>query len=426
MIVEEGFQDWKGEWRAANPETLRLVRELVDEHPPNAAAYEVANASPPGCPTCVVPERRLVGMAVQVYALWSEQSQGIGDLVDVAALAKESGADVLLLSPLHAAKDDLPQQPSPYYPSSRRLRNLLHLHVDGLALPNHPGELIDRDLVWKAKRDAVPSDEEAQRLLATQLRAAARAGAGLIHDIAVGFDPDGHDASEWRDLIASGFTVGAPPDELGPDGQDWGVPPFVPHLLAESGYAPIVGALEAAAEFGAGLRIDHVMGLFRLFWIPDGGDPADGVYVRYPAAELLDVVARISRSYETFVIGEDLGTVEPGVREALAARNVLSYKVLWFEDDDPSTWPELSVAAVRTHDLPSIVGKGLSVEEEHARILRAASRVVLLAAEDLVGSPYQPNEPGTVQPTNWSRRLPVSVSDLAEAYRNAVARKGHG
>lgn len=415
MIVEEGFEDWQGEWRPANPDTLKLVRDIVDEHPPNARAYEVRNASPVGCATCVVPDRRLVGMAVQIPSLWSDGSQGIGDLVDVAELARLSGADVLLLSPLHAPNDGLPQQASPYFPSSRERRNPLLARVPGVALPNDASALIDRDAVWEAKHDLVDD-----ALIEAQLRDAASAGAGLIHDIAVGFDPDGTDAARWRELIAPGMHIGAPPDALGPDGQDWGVPPFVPHLLTEHDYEPITAALTAAAEFGAGLRIDHVMGLFRLFWIPDGGEPADGVYVRYPAAELLDAVAAVSRRYDAFVIGEDLGTVEPGVREALRARRIFSYKVLWFEEGDPSTWPDLSVAAVTTHDLPTIRGKGLDVDAVHDTILRAGSRIVLLGAEDLLECAEQPNEPGTVKPTNWSRRLPSSVEALAAAYRRAT------
>ena len=335
----------------------------------------------------------------------------------VAELSRLSGADVILLSPLHAPKPGVPQHASPYFPDSRELRNPLHARVEGVSLPNDPDALIDRDAVWEAKHDLVT-----QELIARQLRDAANAGAGLIHDVAVGFAPDGYDAEKWRDVIAPGMHIGAPPDELGPDGQDWGVPPFVPHLLHEADYAPIRAALGAAAAFGAGVRIDHVMGLFRLFWIPEGGTPADGVYVRYPAQSLLDVVAEVSHNHDVFVIGEDLGTVEAGVREALAARNVMSYKVLWFEDDPPPDWPELSLASVTTHDLPTIAGKGLVPDTVHAQLLRANSRLVLLTAEDLLGATHQPNEPGTEKPTNWSRRLPGSVRDVADAYREQIAR----
>lgn len=451
MIVEEGWEDWKGDWVDANPDTVRMVRDLVDEDPPNAEAYEVANASPKGCAACVVPEKRLTGIAAQVYSLWSPESQGIGDLVDVATLAAESDADVLLLSPLHAPNVDLPQQPSPYFPGSRQFRNPLHLRVDGVRLPNDPDALIDRDEVWKAKRAALLEEWDGrdepigdpelrsyaefcsrdgnppafhawvQSRIEHQLRVAANAGAGLVHDIAVGFDPNGADASLWSDVIAPGMHIGAPPDEFNTAGQDWGLPPFIPDRLSATGFRPIVAALEAAAEFGAGMRIDHVMGLFRLYWIPDGADPGDGVYVRYPAAELLDAVAEVSQRHDVFVVGEDLGTVEPGVREALAARNVMSYKVFWFEDDAPPRWPALSLASVTTHDLPTIAGKGESVDDIHRQVLQAGSRVVLLTAEDLLGVTEQPNQPGTQVPTNWSRRLPRPVGDVATAYRAQIA-----
>ena len=428
MIIEPGFRDWKGEWRDVNPDTLKLVRDLVDEHPPNAAAYEVANASPPYARRCVVPAERLTGLAVQVYSLWSEHSGGIGDLRDVEELARTSGADFLLLSPLHAPAPGVPQQPSPYFPSSRVLRNPLHLRVEGVQFPNDPAVPIDRDAVWVAKMAALERayasldapalgfDDWVQARIDEQLRDAAAAGAGLIHDIAVGFDPAGADAATWRDVIADGMHVGAPPDEFNKHGQDWGVPPFVPDRLAAVGYRPIADALAAAAAHGVGVRIDHVMGLFRLFWIPEGATPADGVYVRYPAAELLDLVASVSQAHGVFVIGEDLGTVEPGVREALAARGVLSYKVLRFEEDPPTAWPRLSLAAAATHDLPTIAASRASVAGVHARLRSAASVLVAFTAEDVLHMTEQPNKPGIDDPWNWSRRLPVAVDELARRY----------
>ncbi|HVT76827.1 MAG TPA: 4-alpha-glucanotransferase [Acidimicrobiales bacterium] len=452
MIVEPRYRDWKGEWRDVNPDTLKLVRDLVDEHPANAAAYEVANASPRHARRCVVPGERRLGLAVQVYSLWSDDSAGIGDLGDVATLARASGADFLLLSPLHAPAPGFPQSASPYFPSSRQYRNPLHLRVDGVRLPNDPAAPIDRDAVWRAKLSALETEFAAfggdpafetycalegddlvryatfvdaanvgfhqwiQWRIDEQLRDAASAGAGLVHDIAVGFDPAGADASMWRDQLAEGMHIGAPPDEFNTAGQDWGLPPFVPDKLAAAHYRPIEAALEAAAAHGAGLRVDHVMGLFRLFWIPDGADPADGVYVRYPAAELLDVVAAVSQRRGVFVVGEDLGTVEPGVREALAARGILSYKVLSFEDEAPRAWPRLSLASAGTHDLPTLTAKGEDVEEVHARLRDANSVLVVFTAEDVLGMTEQPTHPGTDDPWNWSRRLPVAVDRLANRF----------
>jgi 4-alpha-glucanotransferase len=430
VIIEPRYRDWTGEWHDVNPDTLALVRGLVDEHPANADAYAVANASPPDAPRLVVPDERQVGLAVQVYSLWSEGSGGIGDLCDVAQLAEAAGADFLLLSPLHAPAPQLPQDPSPYFPSSRELRNPLHLRVAGVDAPNDPSSPIDRDAVWKAKlaelereyayASLVPDipgfDDWVQQRIDDQLRAAAAAGAGLVHDIAVGFDPKGADAARWKDVLAPGMHIGAPPDEFNRNGQDWGLPPFVPDRLTAVDYLPIATALETAATHAAGIRIDHVMGLFRLFWIPDGASPAEGVYVRYPAAELLDVVAGVSQRYGVFVIGEDLGTVEPGVREALAARGILSYKVLRFEEEPPEAWPRLSVASATTHDLPTLAATGTDVAAVHAQLRGAGSVLVVYTAEDVLRMTEQPNKPGVDDPWNWCRRLPVPVDELARRF----------
>ena len=161
----------------------------------------------------------------------------------------------------------------------------------------------------------------------------------VVQDLAVGFDPNGADGWALQDLLAKGMRVGAPPDSFNRAGQDWGLPAFDPWRLRAAGYEPFADALRANLVRGGGIRIDHVLGLFRLFWIPDGADPHEGTYVRYPHNELLDVVARASRDAGAFVMGEDLGTVPPGVHEALQARKLLSYRLFWFEDDPPASYP---------------------------------------------------------------------------------------
>ena len=194
-----------------------------------------------------------------------------------------------------------------------------------------------------------------QWLLQGQLEAAA-APVALLQDLPIGVDPDGFDAWEWQDVLAADTTVGAPPDEFNRRGQDWGLPPFVPSKLAAADYLPFIETIRASMASGGGLRVDHVMGLFRLWWIPSGCGPTDGAYVRYPADDLLGIVALESQRAGAFVVGEDLGTVEDSARAALADHDMLSYRLLWFEEDDPARWPPRALAAVTTHDLPTVVG----------------------------------------------------------------------
>jgi 4-alpha-glucanotransferase len=274
-----------------------------------------------------------------------------------------------------------------------------------------------------------------------------------MQDLPIGVDPDGADAWAWQDALATGASVGAPPDRYVRRGQDWGLPPFVPHRLRALAYQPFVETIRAALRHAGGLRIDHVMGLFRLFWIPAGAAPADGGYVRYPADDLLAIVALESHRAGAFVVGEDLGTVEVGVRERLADHGILSYRVMWFEDRPTAEYPELAMAAVTTHDLPTVAGlwTGADIFEQRALGLEpneaalAATRKRLAAAtgvgaeptiddvvaathellgaapsllvtatlDDALGVVERPNVPGTTsERPNWSLALPVPLEQL--------------
>jgi 4-alpha-glucanotransferase len=283
--------------------------------------------------------------------------------------------------------------------------------------------------------------------------ARASAETRVVQDLPIGVDPDGADAWVWQDALATGTSVGAPPDRYVKRGQDWGLPPFIPHRLAALGYRPFIETIRAALRHAGGLRIDHVMGLFRLFWIPAGSAPAEGGYVRYPADDLLAIVALESHRAGAFVVGEDLGTVETGVRERLAAHGVLSCRVMWFEEGPTSKYPRLAMAAVTTHDLPTIAGlwMGTDLAEQHAlglepnetalaairarlaaatgtpprrpaedvipaahRLLAEAPSLLLTATlEDALAVRERPNVPGTSgERPNWSIALPVPLETL--------------
>ncbi|WP_030249774.1 4-alpha-glucanotransferase [Streptomyces violens] len=224
----------------------------------------------------------------------------------------------------------------------------------------------------RALADRVDFHRRAAWLTDEQLGAAQRAARdagmsiGLVHDLAVGVHPAGADTWARQDAFAAGMSVGAPPDAFNSRGQDWGLPPWRPDTLARTGYAAFRALLRGLLRHAGALRIDHVMGLFRLWWIPEGRPPTEGAYVRYDAEAMLSVLALEAARAGTTVIGEDLGTVENGVREALEGRGVLGTSVLWFERDwtaegqpplPPQDWRADCLATVTTHDLPSTAGR---------------------------------------------------------------------
>jgi 4-alpha-glucanotransferase len=291
-----------------------------------------------------------------------------------------------------------------------------------------------------------------QGILDVQL-AEAGSAMPLIVDLPIGFDPGGFDAWSWQPMLADA-SLGAPPDRFNPAGQGWGLPPFVPARLREAGYRPLIDTIRATLRQGGGVRIDHVLGFFRQWWVPEGSKASDGAYVRQPSEELLAVLAIESQRAGALVIGEDLGTVPRGVRRRLAAANVLSTRLAYFEPRPPARWPRRSVAAVTTHDLPTIAGAwtGVDLDDQAAaglrpeptelsrvrrrlagfpgvtpvtpleevvlrvhRVLAAAPSVLVLASlEDATLDPRRPNLPGTTsgQRDNWSHALPRTLERL--------------
>jgi (1->4)-alpha-D-glucan 1-alpha-D-glucosylmutase len=240
---------------------------------------------------------------------------------------------------------------------------------------------------------------------------------GIYRDLAVGVDPDGVDAWAEQEVITWGSRIGAPPDPFNPMGQEWGLLPLRPRMLRKTGYDYFIAALRANMRSAGALRIDHAMGLRRMFWVPVGEDPVSGAYVRYPHEDLLGILALESHRHRCVVIGEDLGTVPEGFRERMAAAGTLSYRVIYFEKDAdrfkrPAEYSGLSLACASTHDLPTLVGfweerdltlrkrlglyasEEAQLEEDRARDRDRRLLLQALAAEDLLPASVDPERPG--------------------------------
>ncbi|NJC86624.1 4-alpha-glucanotransferase [Planosporangium mesophilum] len=450
----------------------------------SGAAHEVRDGAPVELPlgwyrlsaagseaTLVVAPERLPapppawGWMLQLYALRSARSWGMGDLADLrtfTAWAADTGqADLVLLNPLHAVATVPGVQASPYSPSSRRFANALYLAVEDTEAYRRaePGvrarvdtlrpdvggehiddERIDYDRVWRTKREALellfpyaepvgdldpalrdfatycalaevhgpdwrtwpeplrrpgpPARSEAgdrvafhawlQRETARQLGrvqdGARRAGmhVGLVHDLAVGVDPGGADGWLLQDVLARGVTAGAPPDDFNRQGQNWGLAAWRPDRLAETGYAAYRDMLRSVLAHAGGVRVDHVMGLWRLWWVPPGASPDQGTYVSYDDEAMLAILMLEAHRAGAVVVAEDLGTVEPHVSRALRDANLLGSQVLWFAreekaDDEPGVppfqsptgWPAGTMASISTHDLPTAAGM---LDSEHVRV----------------------------------------------------------
>jgi 4-alpha-glucanotransferase len=304
----------------------------------------------------------------------------------------------------------------------------------------HPSSYSARQVVT-VQHGRVRFHQWLQWLIDRQLSVAGE-GVDLMQDLAIGVDPGGADAWMWQDVLAADITVGAPPDEYNTQGQDWALPPFDPWKLRDAAYEPFIQTVRAGFRHAGGLRFDHVMGLFRLFWIPAGASPREGTYVHYPAKDLLDILAVESYRARAYVVGEDLGTVEPSMRDELAERRVMSYRLVWFESSPPREYPLNALAAVTTHDLPTIAGVWERADQDseavtkfrarikeltglgddapvdevilalHKLLAEAPSRLVTATLDDALAVLERPNYPGTVNDTNWSLALPKPLEEI--------------
>jgi 4-alpha-glucanotransferase len=314
----------------------------------------------------------------------------------------------------------------------------------------------------------------ADRSFAAAQAGAKRAGMriGLIADLAVGMSGAGSHAWTSQDKVLVGLEIGAPPDLYNARGQNWGLTTFSPHALRAEGFAPFIATLRASLRHAGGLRIDHAMGLLRLWVVPRGADPNEGAYLAYPIDDLMRLSALESHRHRAILIGEDLGTVPAGFRELLAETGVYGMSVLWFERErnsftPPQAWPEASAAMTSTHDLPTVAGwwRGKDIDtreqlglvadagEERASrikdrqklwrafrranaaagdlpspaetsratdaavtfIAHTAADLALLPLEDALALEDQPNIPGTIdEHPNWRRRYPGQAEDLLD------------
>lgn len=294
---------------------------------------------------------------------------------------------------------------------------------------------------------------------------------GLICDLAVGVNGSGADAWMLNGLFAREMNVGAPPDPFNQAGQDWGQPPMRPDVLEQMAYAPLREMVSSALRHAGGVRIDHIMGLFRLWWVPRGLGPRHGAYVRYNHEAMVGVVALEAYRAGALVIGEDLGTVEPWVRDHLASRGILGTSIMWFETGpdgrpkQPQQWREHAMSSVTSHDLPptssylrgdhvelrdrlGLLTESVDEERENARreretwlaslrqqgvleadeddpeqvtlamhtlLTRTSSKVINATLTDAVGDPRTQNLPGTEDEyPNW--RVPLSGPDGEPVY----------
>jgi 4-alpha-glucanotransferase len=464
------------------------------------------------------PGERLWGLAVQIYSLKRAGDLGIGDTTGLAMLARTAaayGADALALSPAHSLFPGDPARIGPYSPSSRLFLNPLLIDPAAVFGEQAIEDAAETSLIdWanaserkfallrrlyddfrrrrtplaesfeRFKRDGGPSLDGhvrfearadgdlgyyvflqwlADRAFAEAQKAAKDADMriGLITDLAIGLDPGGAQVGAAPDEFLSGLSIGAPPDAFNPNGQDWGLTSFSPQALTAGGFAPFIATLRANMRHAGGVRIDHAMGLSRLWLVPRGGSPRDGAYLSYPVDDLMRLLALESHRHRAIVIGEDLGTVPHDFRDRCRAIGMAGMDVLWFQRHGerflrPDEWRDDAVAMTTTHDLPTVAGwwQGADLElrrgvgtvtdaeaDQRPRerdalwrtfgeagvvsgpmpqswdsdpvvdaaidfVARAPGPLAIVPLEDIMGVPDQPNLPGTIdEHPNWRRRF---------------------
>ncbi len=466
--------------------------------------------------------KRLYGLTSHLYALRHEGDGGIGDLETLARFCETSarlGGSLAGINPLHQMFSEDRRRVSPYQPSDRRFIDPIYIDLNdvqkrfGPSARKHEGELsrlreashVDYDAVWRIKDDVLFSIFEKfgmskefesfiinggaalhdharfetrkdskrykyaqwlQWIADGQLAAAAKRAEtvglelGIYRDLALGCAYEGGEVWARPELFATGVSIGSPPDPFAREGQVWNLPPFNPLALAKAEYEPFAEILSANMRHAKVLRIDHILGLARQFWVPRGASGADGAYVTMPLERFIAIAAAESVRAKCLVIGEDLGTVPEGLRDRLSQANILSYRVLWFEQDEarfqpPENYPQGAAVCLSSHDLAPFKGwresashgdisklegafaeagvnTGEFLADAHAFVAKTPCAVMLVQADDLSEEIEPLNVPGTdTERPNWRRRLSVAVEaipDLAtsKAVMAAIQNTGRG
>jgi 4-alpha-glucanotransferase len=434
---------------------------------------------------------RKFGVGTHLYTLRDQQDWGIGDFQTLGHFAEviaRNGGSFAGINPLHHMFTKDRERASPYQPSDRRFLDPIYIRMDEASLSPELDALrklshVDYSGVWANKEKALRKqftskrtsrDEKSLRdfisvggkalqqhgafegdadfaiwlqwLADKQLaEAATRAkSAGLAHgiyrDLALGCAYEGGELASDPDLFADSVSIGSPPDPFSATGQVWNLPPHNPVELRARNFTPFREILSANMRHAGMLRIDHVLGLARQFWVPLGASGADGAYVTMPMDDLMAIVALESNLNKCIIIGEDLGTVPDGLRRKMSEMQILSYKMLWFEREGdgfakPTTYPQSALTCLSSHDLKPFRGWEIDAAKleknalravvgdnpdlmvaAHQTLAHAPSMFMQIQADDLAEEIAPLNVPGTDKEyPNWRRRIKIPAQGLFDS-----------
>ncbi len=486
----------EGESRILLPPLEIGCYSLSEEKRPNEACCLVVTSGRCHDAEILREGNRVFGLTSHLYALRHASDFGIGDFETLARFCESTaslGGELVGINPLHHMFTDDRTRVSPYQPSDRRFIDPIYIDVTGMGDEDCDPMLqlaphVDYEKVWLAKDRILRKQFEKERGRAafqvfvtaggkalqrhaqfealrdktrfeyamwlqhvadTQLAAAAKRGhdsglaLGIYRDLALGCAYEGGEVWSQPALYCEAVSIGAPPDPFSRDGQVWNLPPFNPHVLEDTGYEAFSEILRANMRHAGVLRIDHVLGFARQFWVPRGASGAEGAYVTLPQDRFMALTALESERSKCVVVGEDLGTVPDGLRANMERAHVASYRVLWFEQDQsrffpPEQYAPYAAACLSSHDLAPFkawqqtadqgdiakleraidladLATGDLLADAHAFVAASPCSIMLVQADDLTEEVEPLNVPGTdKERPNWCRRLSVDVDHLAD------------